>query len=169
MTAGTWQFHDQDGFVLTDLAEPWLMQWSSMALNIPPRLDLLPRAGNMLGIMTKVKDPISGAISKKGTFIKGLEPEVKLRLKKGDQTAREILLAAGCKKSSLFTSPVKAAHPGGSAPIGKVVDTNLETKSLKNCFVADASVVPDQLGTPVVLLALSIGAYAADRILARWS
>jgi choline dehydrogenase-like flavoprotein len=72
------------------------------------------------------------------------------------------------KKSSLFTSPIKAAHPGGSARFGKVVDKNLETQ-IKNCYVADASVVPDELGTPVVFLSLCIGKYASKRMLENWS
>ncbi len=167
MSAGTWQFHGGDGYMMTDLAEPWLLQMMSIGMSSPPRIDQLGNVRKILGIMTKVKDPVSGTIDAGGKLKKGLEPEVKQRLKAGDANAREILLKAGCKKSSLFTSPVKAAHPGGSAPIGRVVDKNLETK-IKDCFVADASVVPDELGTPVVLLALSIGRYAAGRILESW-
>jgi choline dehydrogenase-like flavoprotein len=72
------------------------------------------------------------------------------------------------KKSSLFTSPIKAMSPGGSAPIGKVVDTNLET-SIENCYVADASVVPGELGALLVLPVLCIGRYAAEKMLENWS
>lgn len=153
---------------MTDLAEPWMLQLASLGMKLPPRLDQLPNLAKTLGIMTKVKDPISGTIDENGRLKKTLEPVVKKRLADGDTYAREILLKAGVKKSSLWTAPVKAAHPGGSAPIGKVVDKNLET-NIKNCFVADASVVPDELGTPVVLLALCIGRYAAERILATWN
>jgi len=166
MTAGTWQFHEQGGYMMTDLAEPWLMQLSSLMMKLRPG-----QAANLrsvMGIMTKVKDPVSGTIDAKGRLKKPLEPEVKERLAAGDKTAREILRKAGAKESSLWTAPIKAAHPGGSARIGHVVDENLEAMKLKNCYVADASVVPDELGTPVVLLALSIGKYAADRMLANW-
>ena len=168
MTAGTWQYHEEEGFMMTDLAEPWMLLWTSMGLNMPPRLGQLHKVRKVLGIMTKVKDPVSGTIDEKGRLRKKLEPEVKKRLRSGDEKAREILLKAGVKKSSLFTSPIKAAHPGGSAPIGKVVNKNLETQ-IKNCYVADASVVPDELGTPVVLLSLCIGKYAAKRILENWN
>jgi choline dehydrogenase-like flavoprotein len=163
MTAGTWQFHAGEGFVLTDLAEPWLLQLSSLGLKF--RVDQIHHVRGILGIMTKVKDPVSGTIDRDGKLDKKMEPEVHKRLESGDAHAREILLKAGVKKSSLWTAPVKAAHPGGSARIGHVVDKNLETK-IKNCYVADASVVPDELGTPVVLLALCIGKYAAQRMLA---
>jgi len=166
MTAGTWQFHEKEGFVMTDLAEPWLMQLSSLGMKF--RIDQMPNVRGTFGIMTKVKDPISGTIDANGNLKKEMEPIVKQRLQAGDAQAREILLKAGAQPSSLCTAPIKAAHPGGSAIIGKVLDTNLETQ-IKNCFVADASVVPDELGTPVVLLALCIGKYAAQRILAGWN
>lgn len=165
MTAGTWQYHADEGFLLTDLGEPWMLQLSSLGMK--GRLDQMPNVRKTLGIMTKVKDPVSGTIDRDGKLKKELEPEVWKRLNRGDEIAREILLKAGVKKSSLVTAPVKAAHPGGSAPIGKVVDKNLETR-IKNCYVADASVVPDELGTPVVLLSLCIGKYAAGRILENW-
>ena len=167
MTGGTWQFHEDEGIMMTDLSEPWLLQLSSQMLNFPPRIDQAPHVLTNMGIMTKVKDPVSGTISRDGKLRKTLEPEVYQRLEAGDRYAREILLAAGCRKSSLYTSPVKAAHPGGSAPIGKVVDTDLESK-IKNCYVCDASVVPDELGTPLVLLALCLGRHAAERMLANW-
>ena len=168
MTAGTFQFHD-DGYVLTDLAEPWAMQLSSMGMKFPPRIDQMPNVRRTFGIMTKVKDPVSGTISEKGKLRKKLEPVVWERLNAGDAKAREILKKAGCKESSIFTSPEKAAHPGGSARIGSVVDNSLETMRIKNCYVADSSVVPDELGTPVVLLALCLGKHAAKNILSGWN
>jgi len=166
MSAGTFQFWAKEGYVMTDLAEPWLLQLASVGMKF--NFGQVFNTKKVLGIMTKVKDPISGTISKTGRLKKSLEPEVMKRLNDGDAHAREILLKAGATKDSLWTSPIKAAHPGGSAIIGKVVDKNLET-SIKGCYVADASVIPDQLGTPVVLLALCIGKYAADRMLADWN
>ena len=167
MTGGTWQFHGDEGFMMTDLSEPRLLQLASRMLHFPPRVDQAPRVFTNMGIMTKVKDPVSGTISRDGKLRKKLEPEVRNRLESGDRRAREVLLAAGCKKSSLYTSPVRAAHPGGSAPIGRVVNADLESR-IKHCYVCDASVVPHELGTPVVLLALCLGRYAAERILAKW-
>ena len=89
--------------------------------------------------MTKGKDPVSGTISRDGKLRKRLEPEVRKRLESGDRHAREILLAAGCRKSSLYTSPVRAAHPGGSAPIGKVVDTKPMPRTLPMILQWDES------------------------------
>ncbi len=165
MTAGTWQFHDDDGYLMTDLGEPWILQLASMMLSRPPRPDQAANLRRTMGIMTKCKDPISGTIDRRGRLRKAMEPEVERRLQAGDAMAREILRKAGVRQRSLVTSPVKAAHPGGSAPIGRVVDAQLQT-SIKNCFAADASVVPDELGTPVVLLAMCLGQYAAEQMLA---
>jgi len=167
MTAGTWEFHDADGYMMTDLIEPWMLLGTMMGMKGPQHLPKTLNFNKTLGIMTKCKDPVSGSISANGTLKKKLEPEVWKRLNAGDKHAREILLKAGCKFKTLITSPVKAAHPGGSARIGEVVDNNLEAYKIKNLYVADASVVPDELGTPVVLLASSFGKYAARNILAK--
>jgi len=166
MTAGTWEFHASEGYVMTDLVEPWLLLTMMMGMKGPQHLPKALNFRKTLGIMTKCKDPVSGSINRDGKIKKQLEEVVWHRLKSGDRHAREILLKAGCKPDTLITSPVKAAHPGGSARIGEVVDERLEAIKIKNCYVADASVIPDELGTPVVLLACSLGRYAARNILA---
>ncbi len=164
MTAGTWQFHQDEGYLMTDNMEPRMLQLASLAMKGPQHLPKALKFGKTLGIMVKVKDPISGTIDRDGKISKELEDIVWERLNSGDRRAREILLKVGCHPDSLITTPVKGAHPGGTAPIGKVVNSNLETE-IKNCYVADASVVPDELGTPVVLLVLCLGKYAARKIL----
>ncbi len=52
--------------------------------------------------------------------------------------------------SSISSTPIRGAHPGGTAAIGKVVDKNLET-SIKGLFIADASVIPQAPGRPPIL------------------
>jgi len=165
MTAGTWEFHDSEGYLMTDLIEPWILYLGSMGMKGPQHLPKALKFAKTLGIMTKCKDPISGTIDRNAKISKKLEDIVWKRLNSGDSRAREILLKAGCSPETLITTPVVGAHPGGSARIGEVVDDRLETMKIKNCYVADASVVPGELGTPVVLLALSLGRYAARNIL----
>ncbi len=167
MTAGTWDYHASEGYLMTDLVEPWLLLAMMMGMKGPQHLPKVLNFNKTLGIMTKCKDPVSGSINRDGKIKKELEEVVWNRLNSGDRRAREVLLKAGCKPNTLITSPVKAAHPGGSARIGEVVDNRLETFRIKNCYVADASVIPDELGTPVVLLAGSLGKYAARNILAQ--
>jgi len=167
MTAGTWQFHKDEGFVMTDFMEPWLLHAVILGMKGPQHLPKSLKFRHVLGIMTKCKDPISGSIDRNGKVRKELEDVVLKRLKSGDRHAREILLKAGCAPDSLITSPNIGAHPGGSARIGEVVDNKLEAYKVKNLYVADASVIPDELGTPVVLLAISLGKYAARNILSK--
>ncbi|MEN8140846.1 MAG: hypothetical protein ABFR97_06435 [Thermodesulfobacteriota bacterium] len=42
----------------------------------------------------------------------------------GSSLAKEIMIKAGAKKSTLTDSVVQGAHPGGTAAIGRVVDSN---------------------------------------------
>jgi len=167
MTAGTWDYHASEGYLMTDLVEPRILHLMSMGMKGPQHLPKTARISNILGIMTKCKDPVNGSIEASGRIKKELGDIVWQRLNSGERHAREILLKAGCDPKSLITSPVKAAHPGGSARVGYVVDKNLETFQIKNCYVSDASIVPDELGTPVVLLAISIGKYVARNILSK--
>ena len=167
MTAGTWDYHASEGYLMTDLIEPRILHLMSMGMKGPQHLPKTARISNALGIMTKCKDPVNGSIDANGKVKKELVDVVWQRLNSGDRHAREILLKAGCDPKSIITSPVKAAHPGGSARVGEVVDKMLETFKIKNCYVADASIIPDELGTPVVLLAISIGKYVARNILSK--
>ena len=82
--------------------------------------------------------------------------------------AREVLRRAGCDPSSLVVGPVRGAHPGATAAIGRVVDTNLETR-VKNLFVSDASVLPEALGRPVVLTLIGLAKRLAAHLLGRRS
>jgi len=78
------------------------------------------------------------------------------KLDRGDQIAREILLKAGVGPSTLYTTRVRAGHPGGTAGISRVVDRELETE-ISGLYVSDASVLPTAPGLPpvVTLVALS--------------
>lgn len=72
MTAGTWQFHEAEGFLLTDLAEPWILLCLSMLSNLPPRIDRVPRVRGVLGIMTKSRTPSPGPLTTRAILRSGL-------------------------------------------------------------------------------------------------
>ena len=61
----------------------------------------------------------------------------------------------GVEPSSITSTPIRGAHPGGTAAIGKVVDKNLET-CIKGLFIADASVIPQAPGRPPILTILAL-------------
>jgi len=60
-------------------------------------------------------------------------------------------------------SAVQGAHPGGTAAIGEVVDTNLETK-VSGLFVCDASVLPAAPGLPPMLTIGALAKYLGKKL-----
>ena len=147
------QFHEKDGFILSPILETTL----DMFLYLP--LFKKQRAfarGRTVGIMTKITDDDAGKIDPDGTIHKPVTENDRRKLDRGDQIAREILLKAGVGPSTIYTTRVRAGHPGGTAGIGRVVDRELETE-ISGLYVSDASVLPTAPGLPpvVTLVALS--------------
>ena len=58
-----------------------------------------------------------------------------------------------------------SGHPCCTAPIGKVVDENQETK-ITNLFVSDASVFPSPLGMPPILTIVALSKKLSKYLLA---
>ena len=107
-----------------------------------------------LPIMVKVKDDLGGHITKRGGVRKQLSEADRKRLSRGAAVAREILIHAEARH--IFSTHFLAAHPGGTARIKDVVDTDLKTK-LDNLFVCDCSVIPEAWGMPPTLTILALG------------
>ncbi|KUK74408.1 GMC oxidoreductase, partial [Methanobacterium sp. 42_16] len=76
----------------------------------------------------------------------------------------EILTEIGVDPSSIVATPLRGAHPGGTAAMGKVVDRSLETR-IKNLFIADASVIPQAPGRPPILTITSLSKRLAKNII----
>jgi len=166
MSVGSYQFYDSDGFMLSHLIDPWIMFPIAMYLK---GLSFLPKAlhyRKLMGIMIKVKDELAGSISPEGKISKPLTGEDRYRLNKAINIARRILIRAGADPDSIFTSPVRGTHPGGTARIGKVIDKNLETE-FKNLFVCDASVFPEAPDRPLVLSIIGIAKRLSKYLLTR--
>jgi choline dehydrogenase-like flavoprotein len=92
-----------------------------------------------------------------------LNAEETSALIRGTIVAAEILDRAGVEPKSICTTPVRGAHPGGTAAIGKVVNSNLETE-VEGLFVADASVIPITPGGPPMLTIMALAKRLAKRI-----
>ncbi|MDD3985196.1 MAG: GMC family oxidoreductase N-terminal domain-containing protein [Methanobacterium sp.] len=120
--------------------------------------------GDILGLMIKIADEPSGRVLENSVEKYSTSNDVSL-LAKGSAIAGSILKEAGVDPTTLTSTPVRGAHPGGTAAIGQVVDKNLETE-IKNLFVADASVFPKAPGAPPVLtivaLARRLGKYLGN-------
>jgi choline dehydrogenase-like flavoprotein len=119
-------------------------------------VDKIPDAApeDILGMMVKIKDDNQGQVTTDEVVKYSTSRDVGL-LCEGAALAGSILTTAGVDPYSLVSTPARGAHPGGTAAIGKVVDSNLETE-IDGLFVADASVLPTAPGAPPVLTILAL-------------
>ena len=162
MSAGTLEFAPE-GILMTDLAYPWLFYllnayWKGWRY-VPKILGY----GSTMGIMTKIRDGLSGRIGPDGNVSKPITDEDRQKLDKGASIAEKILKQAGADPRSIYTSPVGAAHPGGTVRIGQGVDTDLETP-IHNLYVCDTSIIPEPSGLPPVWTVIAFGKRLARRL-----
>lgn len=124
------------------------------------------RKKDILGIMVKIADEPSGKVYMDKIEKYSTSEDVAL-LASGSAIAGSILKEAGVEPTTLTSTPVRGAHPGGTAAIGDVVNTDLETE-VSGLYVADASVFPNAPGAPPLLtilaLARRLGMYIAEVI-----
>ncbi|MFX1516295.1 MAG: GMC family oxidoreductase N-terminal domain-containing protein [Promethearchaeota archaeon] len=166
MAVGTYKFHEEEGILQSAVVEPWGIFLISLIYRRNPfeivKFRHYPR---LMGIMSKIQDDKTGTISP-GRFGINISKELTLedhkRLEKGDTYAREILLEAGSKK--LFTSSIRATHPGGTNSIGEVVDSSLQTK-FPNLYVCDSSILPRSLGAPLVITLMAFAKRLSGQII----
>jgi len=116
-----------------------------------------------LGMMTKITDDDAGRIDRDGTIHKPVTESDRKKLDKGDAISREILTKAGANPRTLHTTKVEAAHPGGTAGIGRVVNRDLETE-VRGLFVSDASVFPQAPGLPPVVTIIALSKRLSKRL-----
>ncbi len=132
----------QEGLMLSDLSlpKPFFHLFTAQV----GKLQHLLSPNNTLSIMVKAKDKLSGNIGTKWVN-KTLSSDDKKRLNTGAEIAENILRQAGA--TSLYRTHHFAAHQGGSAKIGEVVDANLQSE-IQGLYVCDASVIPEAWGLP---------------------
>lgn len=116
---------------------------------------------DILSIMVKTADECRGYIDDDGDVYKINTIEDIRYLAEGVATAGFILEKAGVDPKTIGSTVYRGAHPGGTAPIGKTVDSNLETE-ISNLFVCDASVLPISPGKPPILTILALSKRLAD-------
>jgi choline dehydrogenase-like flavoprotein len=163
----TWSWPDDElGVLYSTLIDPWLMYPLIMMTKGPFYPLTWHRWGRTLGVMIKLKDEISGQIDEKGRIEKGLTAGDQSRLSRASEVARSILLEAGCKPGTLFTTPLRGTHPASTVRIGDMVDRNLQTE-IDGLYVCDASVFPEALCRPTVLTIIALGRRLAESLLGR--
>jgi choline dehydrogenase-like flavoprotein len=149
MAAGV-SLHDE-GIALADLTLPKPM-YQAFAAQVG-RVDRLFAHRRTLSLMVKIRDETGGGIGPRWVD-KTLQDTDRAKFRHGVELARGILARAGARH--IFKSWHFAAHPGGSVPIGELVDSNLQA-TLPGLYVCDASVLPGPWGLPPTLTLLALG------------
>ncbi len=117
---------------------------------------------DVLGIMVKIKDEELGEVDK--DVKKVVTNRDAVLLSEGANIAGSILEKAGADPSTFVSTPVRGAHPGGTARIGEAVDKNLTTE-VDGLYVADASVLPASPGAPPILTIVALAKYLSKIII----
>jgi choline dehydrogenase-like flavoprotein len=151
MTLVNHEFHASKGFVLSPrvcLPRPTrLLEMGAKGFALPTR--------RLIGIMTKIADEPVGRVYPDGRVSKPVTERDWARLREGASIAGDILVKASADSRSIASSKPQGAHPGGTAAIGKVVDSDLQTE-IDNLFVCDASVLPTAPGLPPILAIVAL-------------
>lgn len=119
---------------------------------------------DVVGLMVKIADEANGSLGDDGSITKTLTRNDLKLLTEGYDKAVEILTELGVDPSSIVATSLRGAHPGGTAAMGRVVNQALET-SIKNLFIADASVIPQAPGRPPILTITSLAKRLAKNVL----
>ncbi|MFP4475724.1 MAG: FAD-dependent oxidoreductase [Desulfatibacillaceae bacterium] len=143
---------EDEGYLMTDMTVPRLLYQAFAAQVL--RVDKLLAHGNTLTIMVKARDTLGGRLTDSGGVRKHLAPQDEANLMKGYERARGILKNAGAK--DVFKSWFVAAHPGGTAKVADIVDSNLQTE-IEDLYVCDCAVIPEAWGLPPSLALIALG------------
>lgn len=153
----TWSWENLDeGYMLSTLIDPWLLYPLINALKGPKYALTWPRWKNTLGVMIKLKDDISGGVFPNGKISKPMTDHDRPRMLAAEALCQRILMEAGARPDTIFTTPLRGTHPSGTVRIGTLVDQNLQTE-VQGLYVCDASVFPEALGRPTVLTIIGLG------------
>jgi choline dehydrogenase-like flavoprotein len=157
MTAGV--LLQDEGYTLTDVSLPrWMLSIVTAEVG---RIDRLGSTGRAATIMVEIRDDLDGRITRRGGIRKPLSTADRQKLARGTERARGILANAGARR--LYRSWVLAAQPGGTIPIGRLVDRDLQTE-IPNLFVCDASVIPEPWGLPPSLTLIGLAKSLATHL-----
>ncbi len=161
----TWSWeNDDEGYMLSTLIDPWLLYpLGAVRVGLKPAL-MWPRWGNLLGVMIKLKDDISGGVYASGRISKPLTDRDAAALASARRMCERILIEAGAAPSSIFMRPLMGTHPSGTVRIGTMLDHDLKTE-IDGLYVCDASTFPESLDRPTVLTIIGLGKRLAGHLL----
>jgi choline dehydrogenase-like flavoprotein len=160
----TWSWENpQVGYMLSTLIDPWLLYPLITTLKGLKYPLYWPRWNNILGVMIKLKDEVSGGVFPNGKISKPLTDNDRPRLKMAEDVCHKILIEAGARPDTIFMTPLRGTHPSGTVRIGEMLDTNLQTET-PGLYVCDASVFPEALDRPTVLTIIGLAKRLAKHL-----
>ena len=161
----TWSWENLDeGYMLSTLMDPWLLYPLINSLKGLKYALTWPRWKNTLGVMIKLKDEVSGGVFPDGKISKPMTEHDRPRMGAAEEVCRRILIEAGARPETIFTTPLRGTHPSGTVRVGRLVDENLQTE-IQGLYVCDASVFPEALARPTVLTIIGLGKRLAKHLL----
>lgn len=122
------------------------------------------RGKSLASIMVKVGDEGSGRVWPDGIVEIHMTRRDLRVLEKGVKEAKNILSELGVKEEDVVVTPIRGAHPGGTAALGYVVSRDLSISGCDGVFVADASLIPPPLGKPPILLIMALAMKVSKRV-----
>ncbi len=160
----TWSWENQDvGYMLSTLIDPWLLYPIITTLKGLRYPLYWPKWNNILGVMIKLKDSVSGGVFPNGKISKPLIGDDRSRLKMAEEVCHKILIEAGARPDNIFMTPLRGTHPSGTVRIGEMLDDQLQSE-IKGLYVCDASSFPEALDRPTVLTILGMGKRLAKKL-----
>lgn len=121
------------------------------------------RYDKAVGVWTKVHDDEIGRVYLDGKVSKTFTAADWDRMEYAVAELEKILIAHGCNPYDIHRTGIVIGHPGGTAPIGRVVDSNLETQ-IKKLYCCDTSVMPEAPGRPPALTVVCLAKRLAQRL-----
>ena len=160
----TWSWENPEtGYMLSTLIDPWLLYPIINSLKGLRYPLYWPKWNNILGVMIKLKDEVSGGVFPNGKISKPLTNGDQVRLKQAEDVCRKILIEAGAKPDTIFMTPLRGTHPSGTVRIGTMLDSNLKTE-IEHLYVCDASTFPEALDRPTVLTIIGMAKRLASQL-----
>jgi choline dehydrogenase-like flavoprotein len=160
----SWSWENLEvGYMLSSLIDPWLLYPIITALKGPRYPLYWPKWNNILGVMIKLKDSISGGVFPNGKISKPLTENDRSRLAQAEQVCQEILIEAGARSDNIFMTPLRGTHPSGTVRLGEMLDQDLQTE-IQGLYVCDASSFPEALARPTVLTIIGLGKRLAKHL-----
>ncbi len=121
------------------------------------------RYSKVVGAWTKIHDEGEGRVGLDERVSKILTSEDLEKIDYAKVMLEKVLIKAGCNPHEIYATTKIIGHPSGTAPVGKLVDSNLETE-IKNLYCCDTSVMPEAPGRPPTWTVVSLAKRLAERL-----